>query len=498
MNLADSLRPWATYRPDKLALVDGDTGACWTYAELDARARAVATHLRDDHGVGPGDRVAVLAWNRVEQIDLFFACARLGAILVPLNWRLAPPEIAEIVRDCGPRITFCGAELASVMAEVAAITLLRSVLLREDFSWPATEAPVEPVHADEGQAVMLLYTSGSTGRPKGAILTHGSLTWNSHNTCAGWELRASDVALVFTPLFHTGGWGVFLLPLLHRGGTCVLTRRFDAGQCLRLVDEWGISHLFAVPTMWEMLANHPDFETTRFGALRFAITGGAACPLPLLDRWAARGVSFKQGFGLTEVGPNCFVMPDGHERSHAGTVGFPMPYLEARRVGDDGSEAPFDVPGELWLSGPTVCAGYWNDPASTAASRRDGRWFATGDLFTRDPSGHYRFVGRKKEIFVSGGENVHPAEVERALYDLPGVAEAAVVPMPDPKWGEVGAAFLAWKDGAPNLDTATVTDLLRPRLARYKIPRSIRTLASLPKGPSGKIDKRALLDLIGG
>ena len=499
MNLADSLLPWSRYRPAKIALVDVGSDRAFTYLELHQRADRAARWLRDTHGVVPGDRVAVLAWNRVEFIDLYFACARLGPILVPLNWRLAAPELVGILGDCSPRLTLWGEELRPLV-DVLSTLLDASVLLAPlgaTCPWEGWEqGPLDSVEAGPELPLMLLYTSGSTGRPKGAILTHGTITWNAVNTVAGWELRPDDVALVHSPLFHTGGWGVFLLPLLHQGATCVLTPRFDPASCLGLVESHRITLLFAVPTMWQMLCDTPGWESADLSSVRFAITGGAACPLPLLERWARRGVRFKQGFGLTEVGPNCFVMPDGTEIEAVGSVGFPMPHLDTRRVTEDGAPAAPEAPGELWLRGPTVCAGYWMDPEATTAAMKDGAWFATGDLFTEDPSGHFRFVGRQKEIFVSGGENVSPTEVERVLYDLLGIAEAAVVPVPDPVWGEVGHAFISLRpDAPPGLGVDQVLDHVRASLARYKVPKHITVLPVLPKGPSGKISKR---DLLGG
>jgi fatty-acyl-CoA synthase len=492
---------WARVVPDKPALVDLATGRSLGYRELDGRADRAANVLREHFGVGRGDRVAVLGQNRPEQVELFFAAAKLGAILVPVNWRLAPDEIAYVLGHSDPKVLFHGDDTA------AAVGALRAGLWTgptasfdgggadayEGRMARASAGPVVPAGLPADTPLLLLYTSGTTGRPKGAQLTHGTITWNAINTATGWDLRHDDVTLTHTPFFHTGGWNVLTLPLLHRGATVLLARRFDAAESIDVVVRRRVTVLFAVPTMFQMMLDAPNVHDADFSSVRFFITGGASCPIPLIEAFQRRGVVFKQGYGLTEVGPNCFVLHERDALRKAGSVGFPILHLEARLVDAEGRCAAAGEAGELQLRGPTVCAGYWRDPEATAKAISADGWFATGDLFRRDDDGYYYVVGRLKEMYKSGGENVYPAEVERVLYDVPGVVEAAVVGVPDEKWGEVGCAFVALGGaGGPRPGPDEIVDHCRKRLAKFKVPRRVEILDALPKGTSGKIQKQEL------
>ena len=493
----DWLSKWARVEPRKPALIDVATGRAVDYAELNDRANRAAALLRERFGVGFGDRVAVIGANRLEQVDLFFAVAKLGAVLVPINWRLAAEETAYVLGDCEPTVLLFGEDVAPKVDAVD-----RQV-------WAGPSLPFDGVapsyatllaEADRGSVVteavdadtpaMLLYTSGTTGRPKGAVLTHGTITWNAINTSTGWDLRGDDVTITHTPLFHTGGWNVLTLPLLHRGATVVLADRFDPDQTLDAIGRYGVTVLFAVPTMFQMMLDSVRFETADLSPVRFFISGGAACPVPLIEAWQAKGVVFKQGYGLTEVGPNCFVLHERDAVRKAGSVGFPTIHLDTRIVDGEGHEVGPDQVGELQLRGPTVCAGYWRNRAATVCAMR-GDWFATGDLFRQDAEGYHYVVGRLKEMFISGGENIYPAEVERVLYEVPAVVEAAVVPQPDERWGEVGHAYVALGpvNGSSHPTPESILDHCRRHLARYKVPKALTVLPELPKGASGKIQK---------
>ena len=487
----DPIAARARIAPGRVALVQQDEGRSLTYGELDRRADRTADALHHELGTRPGDRVAVLAHSSIEQVELLLACARLGAILVPLNWRLAPAELAPQLEAAAPVALFTdgpGLELAGRLPAtlLADLPLLRIERPFEDRLRPpaprAVAAPQSPL--------MILFTSGSTGRPKGAVLTHGSIHHNAINTILAWELDARDRTLVSAPLFHTGGWNVLLLPLLFCGGRVHVANGFDPEQNLRAIEAEQHTILFGVPTMFAAMRESQVFDLTDLGGLRWVISGGAPCPLPLIQAWWDRGVTFKQGYGLTEVGPNCFAMADDDGQRRAGGVGFPVPWLQTRLVDADGADVAEGEPGELLLRGPTVCAGYWRDPDASAAALRDG-WFATGDLFVREADGWHRCVGRRKEMFISGGENVFPVEVERVLGGLPGVVEAAVVAVPHATWGEVGHAFIACRQG-PALDPDTARQLCRQQLAGYKVPRHVTVLPELLKGATGKIDKPAL------
>jgi len=496
------LAKWKTLLGAKPAVVELESGRRLTYAELDERADRAAHALADGFGVGAGDRVAVLAQNRLEQVELYFAVAKLGAVLVPVNWRLTPPEVGYVLADSAPRVMLFGQELQAGVQALLGDGLWQGSLVGLDDAGPegyaarlakASAAPVETEGVQEATPLMLLYTSGTTVRPKGAVLTHGSITWNAINTATGWDLHQADVTLTHTPFFHTGGWNVLTLPLLHRGGTVVLARKFEAAEAVRAIERHGISVLFAVPTMFQMMLDTGELGRASLAALRFFISGGAPCPVPLIEAYARLGVTFKQGYGLTEVGPNCFVLDARDAIRKAGSVGFPVLHLDTRLVTPEGRLAGADEVGELQLRGPTVCAGYWQNPEATRKSLSADGWFATGDLFRRDAEGYHFVVGRLKEMFISGGENVYPAEVERALYELPEVIEAAVVGVPDPKWGEVGFAFVATgRADHAGLTEARVLEHCRRQLARYKVPRFLALLEALPKGSSGKIQKSEL------
>jgi len=499
----DWLSKWAQVEPGKPALIDIDSGRTVSYRQLNERADRAANLLSREFGVGRGDRVAVLGANRLEQLDVYFAVAKLGAVLVPVNWRLAADEVAFVLGDADPTVLLFGEDVRPTVDRVqqqgwAGPSMAfdgadggYASLLEASASSPVATEDVGP-----DTPVMLLYTSGTTGRPKGAVLTHGTITFNAINTATGWDLRGDDVTITHTPLFHTGGWNVLTLPLLHRGATVVLAERFDPDQTLDAIGRYGITVLFAVPTMFQMMLDSEGFERADLSPVRFFISGGAACPVPLIEAWQNRGVVFKQGYGLTEVGPNCFVLHERDAVRKAGSVGFPTIHLDARIVDGQGREVGPDEVGELQLRGPTVCAGYWRNPASTADAVRDG-WFATGDLFRRDREGYHYVVGRLKELFISGGENIYPAEVERVLYEVPAVVEAAVVPRPDVRWGEVGHAFVALGEtnGAGQPSPESILEHCRSQLARYKVPKSLTVLPELPKGSSGKIHKRELQDL---
>jgi fatty-acyl-CoA synthase len=464
------------FRPNAEALYEVATDRRWTYAALQQWSLQWAGRLRAE-GVGRGDRVAVVAGNRAETLALLFACAELGAILVPMNWRLAEPELRWQIDHCTPKVVF---------ADAAHQPRIGGALLEAGPGADAFDGPGSTLE----EPWVILYTSGSTGRPKGALLTHGQLHWNSINTWFACDLAATDATLTFTPLFHTGGLNCLTTPLLHRGGRVVLTTGFEAGEALRLIAEERVSLLMGVPTIFQMMADHADFDTTDLSSVRDALVGGSALPMPLLERYRARNIPLRQGFGLTEVGPNCFSLPPADIDRKAGTVGLPIHHIAARIVRSDGSECGVDEPGELVLSGPAVCGGYWDDPAATAKSIVDG-WFHTGDMLSKDAEGYFRVRGRIKEMYKSGGENVYPPEVEAVLHALPGVAVAAVIGVPDPKWGEVG---FAWIEPLPGhtLTEDEVRAWVAPRLARFKQPRYVRVVSQLPRTASGKIDRVSL------
>lgn len=466
----------ARFRASSEALVEAETGRRWSYAAMQHDVLRWAGRLRAE-GVVAGDRVAVLAQNRAETLFLLFACAELGAILVPLNWRLAPPELRWQIEHSAPRL---------VLVEPAMNSLLSGTPLEND---PGS-TPTEGEGSALDQPWVLMYTSGSTGQPKAAKLTHAQLHWNAVNTQLACDLDPCDATLTFTPLFHTGGLNCLTTPLLWRGGRVVLTRGFDPTQALCLISSESISLLMGVPTIFQMMADHPAFAAADLTSVRDALVGGAALSMPLLARYRERNIPLRQGFGLTEVGPNCFSMPPEMVETKLGSVGMPVPHVAAKLVRGDGSECSVGEPGELLLGGPAVCGGYWNDDAATQRAMGDG-WFRTGDVLVRDADGYFSVRGRIKEMFISGGENVYPPEVEAVIHACPGVAASAVIGVPDERWGEVGVAFV---EASP--DSGVTAELLRGfldgKLAKFKLPKRVVVQAELPKTASGKIDRVAL------
>ena len=492
----DPVRFWSRLHPERPALVDRSSGGRLTYAELDARAARWTAVLRD-FGVGRGGLVGVLAGNRAEVVELFFACGRVGAALLPLNWRLSAAELAVVLDDARPelllrdeRFAALGDDALGRARHVPAIGWVDLGAARGLAVGPTGVGPDAAVSPDD--PALVLYTSGSTGRPKGAVLPHRQILWNAVATATAWELGPVDVAPVSTPLFHTGGWNVFATPLWHRGGTIVLLDGFEPDDFLAAVEEEGITVALTVPTQLLMLMESPRWGRP-LPSLRFFISGGAPCPAALAGRVRAAGYRFREGYGLTECGPNCFVLSDEEAARKPGSVGRPAPFLEMRLEAADGREAEPGEAGELLLRGPQLFAGYLRDPERTAEALTPDGWLRTGDLARRDEDGVYTVCGRRKEMYISGGENVFPGEVEAALADCPGVAEVVVVGVADARWGEVGWAFVVRRaDGA--VDEAEVVAHARARLAGYKVPKAVVFLDEIPRLGSGKPDRRALAE----
>ena len=501
----DVLGERARLSPYRCALVLTGSGRRLSYAELDARAVACARMWLFELGLKPGDRVGILAGNRVELLDAFFAAGKSGVVLVPLNTKLSASELEPIIADCGLKaLLYDGAFAATVEALRPLVPIER---------WVALDRPLHELDDDFAELVAvqaagglvwsrpapespycLLYTSGTTGRPKGVIVPHRMVAWNAYNTVLCWQLSENDTSPIFTPLYHAGGLGAFLMPLIAAGGTIVLHPHFEAAEVWRAIVAERCTVVLGVPTIWKMLAEAEGFATAELGHVRWFISGGAPLPKHLVETYRQRGVVLRQGYGLTEVGVNCFAMSDEEAWTKAGSIGRPLMFTEARVVGDDGREQPPGEVGELVFRGPHVSAGYWNNPAATAESRDAEGWFHTGDMARVDEDGFFYIAGRAKDMFISGGVNVYPAEIESQLLQHPGVADAAVIGVPDEKWGEVGAAFvIPVDDAAPAVEELTM--FLESRLARYKIPRHLVLVAALPRTPYGKVVKGELAQL---
>lgn len=479
MIAGDLLGERARLTPDKIALVEVRSGRRFTYAELDQRAVALARWW-NGLGIEKGERVGILSENRVEYVAAFFAAGKSGVALVPLNTRLAAGELAAVIDDADVRLVMHSSQLACPGRAVAL----------EEIPFEAS-AEFRAVACEPEDLWCLLYTSGTTGRPKGVMLPHRMIIWNAYNTVASWQLREDDVAPVFTPMYHAGGLAVFLTPLVAIGGAVVLHERFDAAEVWRAIERERATVIFGVPTTFKMMVEAREFATADVGRVRWCISGGAPLPRYLIDRYQERGLAFKQGYGLTEAGVNCFAMTAEEAARKAGSIGKPMMFAEAQICDPDGGELPAGETGELWLRGPHVCRGFWRQPEATAEAIGPDGWLHTGDLAHRDADGFFFIDGRIKDMYISGGVNVYPAEIENVLLQHPKVEDAAVVGVPDVTWGEAGAAFVVARAGA-GISANQVLSFLESKLARYKLPKSVHFLDVLPRTAYGKVVKAEL------
>ncbi|MBO3663194.1 acyl-CoA synthetase [Microbacterium stercoris] len=491
--------------PDKTALVFGDES--FTYREFADAADRVATLLAL-HGIGRGDAVAYVGENSPEFLFTLFGAARLGAVFVPVNTRLAPPEVTHVLADSGTRLVICDPELWDKVApgiEERGITSAIPTghgdeadpgLTRLLGEIDAGTAPVDDAGAPE-DPVVYMYTSGTTGRSKGAVLTNANLTWVSLNCILDYDLLSSEVALLISPLFHAAALGMGALPLVLKGGTIVLERRFDPGRALSLIQRHGVTMLSGVPTTYQLLADHPDWAATDLASLRRLTCGGSAVPTRILDIYEARGLSFTQGYGMTETSPGHTALTAEHTRDKQGSVGLPHFFSAVRIAGDDGLPAAIGEVGEIEARGPNVFPGYLNLPEVNAGAFTDDGWFRTGDMGYLDAEGFLFIADRLKDLIISGGENIYPAEVENHLFDIEGVTGAAVIGVPDEKWGEVPWAVLTVQPGV-EVSTQDVQEHLAGRIARFKIPKNVVIVDELPRTASGKVRKADLRARFGG
>jgi fatty-acyl-CoA synthase len=483
--------------PHKPAVVDLASERTFTYADFDARISRLATHLRDRQKIKRGDRVAVLALNTTDTLEVQFACGRIGAIFLPLNTRLTVPELHFIVGDAAPVLMIHDIELAEAAISVARLCNVPSaLLLGPGGSYEAAIAAAKPLDTAEivtlDDVSTIMYTSGTTGQPKGAIITHGMTFWNCVNLGGPAYISPSTVLLTVLPLFHTGGLNCYTNPVLHAGGTVLIMRAFDPGAALQLISDpaRGINQFFGVPSIYQFMAQHPAFAESDFSRIVIGGVGGAPMPVPLLKVWEERGVALQQGYGMTETSPAVLMLDREDAARKAGSSGKPVLHTEVRIVRPDGSDAGVGELGELWVKGPNITPGYWNRPDANKASFTDG-WLHTGDAARIDDEGFYYIVDRWKDMYISGGENVYPAEVENVLHQLAAIAEAAVIGIPSEQWGETGMAIVAVKPGH-RISETEIHAHCEANLARFKRPRLIKFVDALPRNATGKIHKPTL------
>ncbi|MGD9814557.1 MAG: long-chain fatty acid--CoA ligase [Hyphomonadaceae bacterium] len=490
VDLVDITAKRAELTPDRIAFEDAVSGRTMTYAELDRRAARCASVLTG-LGAGREDRVAVLCRNRIEFFEIMFACAKIGAILTPLNWRAPPAELQPIVDDCTPKLLVFGAEDAAC---AAALSTPGAGRLGLDDAYAALVAAAAPARTErrwDSDAIWsLIYTSGTTGRPKAVIQTFQMAAVNAFHVTQAFGVRGGDRTLNFLPLFHTAGIQLVTLPVLMVGGTVSVLPGFDADRALAMMDRLDI--VFAVPAVYQQLSEHPAFARADLSQVRAWGCGGAPLADVLVERFAAKGARVCNGYGMTETGPTAFVAAPEDALTHIGSVGKPQMLLDVRIVGADGRDVGAGESGEIWMRGPGVTPGYWRRPEENVKAFTPDGWLRSGDVGWRDAGGRYYVAGRIKEMYISGGENVFPAEVENVLARHPAILEAAVIGVADEKWGEVGHAFVLLRADAPAPSAAEVIQFCRAHLAGYKTPRHVSFVDDFPRTPAGKVKKHLL------
>ena len=487
---------WLIHRaeltPDREAIVEGEVRL--TYAQLADRALRAAT-LLGELGVARHDRVAVLLSNSIEFMELYYATAETGAILVPLNWRLAARELDYQLRDSGAEILFVGPEhraLADQLARDLPVRVRMSIedeyARRRDAAAPLADASRRALFADPH---LILYTAGTTGHPKGAVLTHANVFWNVPNMAIPVGLTDRDTTATVLPMFHSGGIGLYTVPSLVVGGRVIVVRKFEARPLLELLRRERAALCFGVPAVWLEMLKVAEFTQQNVPDLRYVVSGGAPCPTSVMEELDRRGFVYLQGYGLTETAPGGTLMPITDWKRKFGSVGKAAPFVDLRVVRDSGATcAPREI-GEVQFRGPNVFAGYWNLPDATSEAFTEDGWFRSGDLGYLDDEGFLTLVDRKKDMVITGGENVYSAEVEDVLFSHPAVAEAAIIGVPDERWGEAVCAVVVLRPNA-SATADELTALCRSRLAKYKTPRYVVFVNALPRNAAGKVLKRQL------
>jgi len=497
---------WIAYHaktsPGSVACIDATSGRKFTYRQLNERTAALTHVLISRFGVAKGDRIAVLSRNDTDQFEILFACQRAGAIFIPLNWRLTVAELEVIVGDAAPTVLFYSTDFRAAAEQLKSLVAIRHAVemsggLPSEYEEHIAETSPMYFVADRSaeDIYALLYTSGTTGRPKGAQITYAMALCNAIVLGSTFRLTAESRNLVVLPLFHTGGLNVFALPTFFHGGTNIVTREFDAELVMRMLksSKFRVSHMLAVPTIHALLAAQPGFAEGWSIKPYGLCVAGAPCPVSTIQAYAERGLALRQCWGMTEAGPLALIMPYEQSPSKYGSSGMPNMFARTAIADLSGRLLPDGEIGELLVKGPVVTSGYWNRPDANKEAFVEG-WFRTGDAAYRDADGYYYIVDRWKDMYISGGENIYPAEIERVLVLLTEVAECAVVPMQDEKWGEVGKAFIVLND-ACSITSDVLIAHCEKHLARYKIPKQFRFIEALPRNATGKILKTRLREL---
>lgn len=494
----------AELSPNRIALKDLTSGNEYSYSDLDQRANRAA-RLLQEYDIEKGDRVAVISRNRPEFVDLFFATAKLGTILAPLSFRLASRELTELLNDVEPSILIVEEVFESLLEDIlenekrdfdCPILIIKTDNDSDRESYeealPSDPSPVESADVSMDDPHLFLHTGGSTGLPKETVVTHRAILWNSFNTIVSWGLKPDDTTAMVYPMFHTGGWNVLTVPIFHLGGKVIITREFDPNEILHTIEEEKVTVFSGVPAMLRMICQDEDWEKTDISSLRLVKSGGGPCRKGIIQKWWDRGIDLSQGYGLTECGPNNFTMPDDWPHEKVDSVGKPTMHVEVRIVDEDGN--PTEDIGELELSSPVAAEKYWRNEEETEETFGGG-WVSTGDLASVDEDGYYYIEGRKKNMFVSGGENVYPVEIENVITEHEKVDDVIVIGVPDDRWGEVGKAVI---QGDESLTLEELTEFLEDKIAKFKIPKHLDFVEEMPMSGPSKIDRQTIKEKFGG
>ncbi|MCU0498465.1 MAG: long-chain fatty acid--CoA ligase [Anaerolineae bacterium] len=496
--------------PEKIAMIDQVTGRSFTYGDFHDRAGRLAAYLRDHWGVVAGDRIAILGKNSTEYFEFEFACIKLGALMLPLNWRLAEPELLFILNDSGAKGIVYDAEFEGRIPTLVAKSNAKGRLRIDSAQLGSDDAPsyedtigqtndhvwMSP-HTTHDTALTIMYTAGTTGHPKGVLITHGMTLWNAINITTPTGLSHESVHYVVLPTFHTGGLNLYANPIFHLGGTNIIARNFDPELTLKTISDPSlrVSHFFGVPAIYLFLSQHPDFDQSDLTAIQSWGCGGAPMPVAVLTRYAQRGIVVQLGFGMTETSPTVFLIDRRRALEKPTSVGKPLQHTRVRVVNEAFEDVSPGQVGEVVISGPNITPGYWNRPDANRDSftidSHGNRWLHSGDAGMVDEEGCIYIVDRYKDMYISGGENVYPAEVEQVLFQIDGVADAAVIGVPDDRWGESGLAIVVLKAGC-ELGADAVITYCAGKLAKYKVPKQVVFVESLPRNAAGKVLKREL------
>ncbi len=510
--VGDQISRRAMLNPKREAIVDLDTGARYTYGDLNERANRLANYLAEKFDIQKGDRVAFISRNRVEMFDALFACGKLGAIFVPYNVRLAPGELAKLIENEEPKVLFFEDIFGPTVQELKnSISLLKhyvvlaaekdqNVITYAEIMNYSNNSPRNCQGLSLEDIYLLIHTGGTTGLPKGAMISHRAVLYNQLNNISDWGLNWDKTYHVLLPLFHTGGWNILTLAILAVGGRLLINKAFDPKLTLRTISDYKPNYVFGAATLFRMMADLAEFDTTDWSSVEWVMSGAAPTPVQLMEKYWQKSIKMCLGYGLTEGGPTNLCTPVNFmslaelKEKHA-SVGKPFTFTVAKIVDEEGKEVEAGEAGELIFSGPQIFSGYWRNEAETRKTLCNC-WVYTGDMAKQDKDGFYYIVGRKKNMYISGGENVFPPEIETVLYQIPEVHECCVIGVPDPKWGEVGKAIISFKPGKL-LSKEQVLTFLKTQLAPYKVPKYVAFVEEVPKNSVGKIIAQEAVRLYG-